>query len=104
MCIRDSASAIQDTYAEAMAHHGLRRGIPAKETGERNKPPARYRAELAALGDSLAARAASLDDRERTLARKAAVLDSLRREMGLAPSPALADISPKRRPQPIGRG
>ena len=101
---RDTTIAIQDTYAEAMAHHGLRRGIPAKETGARNKPPARYRAELAALGDSLEARAASLDDRERTIARKAAVVDSLRREMGLASSPALADISPPRRQKPMGRG
>jgi hypothetical protein len=104
---KETAIAIQDTYAEAMAHHGLRRGIPAKETGARNKSPARYRAELAALGDSLAARAASLDDRERTLARKAAVLDAVRREAGLSPSPALADIASERPRQPIkdrGRG
>lgn len=104
---KDTAIAIQDTYAEAMAHHGLRRGIPAKETGARNKPPARYRAELAALGDSLAARAASLDERERALARKAAVLDAVRREMGHPPSPALADIATERPRQPVkdrGRG
>ena len=90
-----------------MAGHGLRRGIPRKETGARNRPPAQYRAELAAMGDSLAARAASLDERERALARKAAVLDAVRREMGHPPSPALADIATERPRQPVkdrGRG
>lgn len=98
---KHSLIAIQDDYAEAMAGHGLRRGIPRKETGARNRPPAQYRAELAALGDSLAARAASLDDRERAIARKAAVLDAVRRETGLSPSPALADIANERPRQPI---
>ena len=72
---------------------------PPRRPG-REQAPARYRAELAALGDSLAARAASLDDRERTLARKAAVLDAVRREAGLSPSPALADIASER-PRPL---
>ena len=52
------------------------------------------------MGDSLAARAASLDERERALARKAAVLDAVRREMGHPPSPALADIATER-PRPL---
>lgn len=97
---KETLCAIQDDYAEAMAGHGLRRGIPRKETGARNRPPAQYRAELAAMGDSLAARAASLDERERALARKAAVLDAVRREMGHPPSPALADIA-NERPRPL---
>ena len=35
---RETLVAIQDDYAEAMAGHGLRRGIPRKETGARNRP------------------------------------------------------------------
>ena len=50
---RGRLSELQDDYAEAMAPHGLRRGIPRKETGERNRAPAHWRAEQAELTDAI---------------------------------------------------
>lgn len=43
---------MQDAYAERMEPLGLRRGIPRKETGDRNRSPAHWRAEQARLTDS----------------------------------------------------
>lgn len=65
---RGRLSELQDDYAEAMASHGLRRGIPRKETGERNRAPAHWRAEQARLADAAAA------DRAQALALKGQAL------------------------------
>jgi hypothetical protein len=46
---RGRMSELQDDYAAAMEPHGLRRGIPRKETGAFNKAPAHWRAEQAHL-------------------------------------------------------
>ena len=48
---KDRLSALQDAYAEAVADTGLQRGIRRKETGERNRSPAHWRAEQARLAD-----------------------------------------------------
>lgn len=45
---------LQDDYAEAVAHHGLARGVPRRESGERNKAPAHWRAEQARLTEGMA--------------------------------------------------
>ena len=50
---RDRMSELQTDYAAAVAHHGLKRGIPKKETGAFNKRPSHYRAEQAHLTDAL---------------------------------------------------
>jgi hypothetical protein len=50
-----SYEALQDEYAAAMAHLGLKRGRPARETGARHVPPARYRRAL--VRDAAAAQA-----------------------------------------------
>lgn len=42
---------LQDDYAQRMEAFGLRRGIPRKETGARNKAPSHWRAEQARLTD-----------------------------------------------------
>lgn len=80
---RDRLSALQDEYAGAVQGLGLQRGLPRKETGARNKPPSKYRAELARQGDELAERAAILNSKEREIARRAAVLATIRRQSGL---------------------
>jgi hypothetical protein len=38
---------MQSAYAAEVAHLGLRRGVPRKETGARNMPPAKWRAAMA---------------------------------------------------------
>lgn len=52
---RDTLVRLQDDYAEAMKPHGLRRGLPRKETGARNKAPSYWRSEQAAETDILKA-------------------------------------------------
>ena len=42
---RDRLVQLQDEYHAAVAHHGLERGKPRKETGARNKPPSVWRRE-----------------------------------------------------------
>lgn len=60
---RDRLIELQDDYHAAVAHHGLDRGIPRKETGEKNKPPSLWRREqrLAAEQATEAAQAAQRD-------------------------------------------
>lgn len=72
---RGRLSELQDDYAAAMEPHGLRRGIPRKETGERNKAPAKWRAEQADLTDSLRAdrRAAAIAKTEAEIFRAVSV-------------------------------
>lgn len=42
---RDRLVQLQDEYHAAVAHHGLERGKPRKETGAKNKPPSVWRRE-----------------------------------------------------------
>lgn len=85
---------LQDDYAAAVAHHGLSRGIPRKETGERNKRPGQWRAEQARITDEMAedgqaAKMARMDAAElrqlavveyrKTMAQAAAVLEQAER-------------------------
>lgn len=42
---RDRLVQLQDDYHAAVAHHGLDRGNPRKETGAKNKPPSVWRRE-----------------------------------------------------------
>lgn len=51
---RDRMSELQTDYAAAVAHHGLKRGIPKKETGAFNQRPSHYRAEQAHLTAAIA--------------------------------------------------
>ena len=72
---RGRLSELQDDYAAAMEPHGLRRGIPRKETGERNKAPAKWRAEQAHLTDALRVdrHAAAIAKTDADLFRRASV-------------------------------
>lgn len=56
---------LQTDYAAAIAHHGIERGTPRKETGERNLNPTKWRAEQARL------KAAAEADREAAAAELA---------------------------------
>jgi hypothetical protein len=89
---RDRLAALQDDYAGAVRDLGLERGLPRKETGARNKPPSRYRAELARRGDELDEREAAVASKERDIERRAAILATVRRESGLKDSPDLEKL------------
>lgn len=97
---RDRLTVLQDDYATAMQPLGLERGIPRKETGARNKPPSKYRAELARLGDELDEREAHLISIEKDLNRRAVILSTVRRQMGQRPDPDLESIVPEKRKPP----
>ena len=97
---RDRLTVLQDDYAAAMKPLGLERGIPRKETGARNKPPSKYRAELARRGDELDAREAHLTSIEADLSRRATILSTVRRQMGQKPDPDLESIVPEKRKPP----
>jgi hypothetical protein len=72
---RDRMSELQTDYAAAVAHHGLKRGIPKKETGAFNKRPSHYRAEQAHLTEALRTdrRTAALAKTDAALIRAASV-------------------------------
>lgn len=74
---------LQDDYAIEMSHHGLRRGVPRKETGERHKSPAKWRAEQAALTDEMKAGAQVVTD--------AKTIADIYRETAIATSKDLMD-------------
>ncbi len=70
---------LQDDYAAAVAHHGLARGVPRRETGARNKPVAQWRAEQARMADEMAAdrvaTKAARREAETMMAKAAAALE-----------------------------
>lgn len=64
---RDRLKELQDDYHAAVAHHGLDRGLPRKETGEKNKSPNVWRQEQR----KAAQRAAADAERQRRAAEQA---------------------------------
>lgn len=82
---RDEAIKAQTEYAATVSHLGIQRGIPRKETGARNMPPAKWRALKARELDTARAatnatiaqfEAANNAHREAREIRKDAVLDA----------------------------
>ena len=87
---RDRLVQLQDDYHSAVEHHGLDRGLPRKETGEKNKPPAVWRREqrlateaahkAAEQAQQDTATAAALKEEAAAAAERAALLHSKNRE------------------------
>lgn len=74
---------------------------PASKRDRRaEQTPSKYRAELARQGDELAERAAILTSKERDLARRAAVLATIRRQTGLDVPQDLETMARPRRQRP----